>query len=39
MTDSELVRIDKKAMMEPLQREYEPSDMSTALFAGTEHPI
>jgi CRP/FNR family transcriptional regulator, cyclic AMP receptor protein len=34
LTDCELVRINKKAMMEPLHREHELSDMSTAYLLG-----
>jgi CRP/FNR family transcriptional regulator, cyclic AMP receptor protein len=34
MTDCELMRIDKKAMMEPLHREYELSEMFTAYLLG-----
>ena len=38
MTDCDLMRIEKKAMMEALHREHALSDMFTAYLLG-EHPI
>ena len=39
MTDCQLMRIDKKAMMLALHREHTLSDMFVAYFVGAEHPI
>jgi len=39
MTDCELLRIDKKAMVQALHREHALSDPFRRLFADPEHPL